>query len=116
MVVSGIGEQPAITHLRDFGITGFTSGCVCIAPSKSMEMLAAIKANDFKSAESIRGKFEALENLRNSHGPIPVLHHAVSLADIAQTGTHLPLMSDLDDDLMDPIKEASLDLFEFDLD
>ena len=36
-------------------------------------------------------------------------------SDIAQTGAHLPLMSDLDNDLMDPIKEASLDLFEFDL-
>ncbi len=115
MVVSGIGEQPAITHLRDFGIRGFTSGCVCIAPSKSMKMLAAIKANDFESAESIKRKFETLENLRNSYGPIPVLHHAVSLADIAQTGAHLPLMSDLDNDLMYPIKEASLDLFEFDL-
>ncbi|MEC8906973.1 MAG: dihydrodipicolinate synthase family protein, partial [Verrucomicrobiota bacterium] len=74
-----------------------------------------IKANDFESAESIKRKFETLENLRNSYGPIPVLHHAVSLADIAQTGAHLPLMSDLDNDLMDPIKEASLDLFEFDL-
>ena len=116
MVVSGIGEQPSIIHLRDFGISGFTSGCVCIAPSKSMQMLAAIKANDFESAESIRGSFEPLENLRNAHGPIPVLHHAVALADIAQTGAHLPLMSDLDEELIDPIKEASLELFEFDLD
>ena len=116
MVVSGIGEQPAIIHLRDFGISGFTSGCVCIAPSKSMQMLAAIKANDFESAESIRASFETLENLRNAHGPIPVLHHAVALADIAQTGAHLPLMSDLDEELIDPIKEASLELFEFNLD
>ena len=116
MVVSGIGEQPAIIHLRDFGVGGFTSGCVCIAPSKSMQMLNAIKTKDFESAESIRSRFETLENLRNAHGPIPVLHHAVSLADIAQTGAHLPLMSDLDDDLMDPIKEASLDLLEFDSD
>ena len=28
LIVSGIGEQPAIIHLRDFGITGFTSRCV----------------------------------------------------------------------------------------
>ena len=34
-VVSGIGEQPAIVHLRDFGVTGFTSGCVCVAPEKA---------------------------------------------------------------------------------
>src|SRR2546422_708896 len=32
MVISGIGEQPAIVHLRDFGLGGFTSGCVCVAP------------------------------------------------------------------------------------
>ncbi|SVE38886.1 uncharacterized protein METZ01_LOCUS491740, partial [marine metagenome] len=32
IVVSGIGEQPAIIHLRDFGVQSFTSGCVCIAP------------------------------------------------------------------------------------
>tara|TARA_B100000700_G_scaffold288560_1_gene345132 strand:- start:362 stop:610 length:249 start_codon:yes stop_codon:yes gene_type:complete len=81
-----------------------------------MQMLNAIKTKDFESAESIRSRFETLENLRNAHGPIPVLHHAVALADIAQTGAHLPLMSDLDDDLMDPIKEASLDLLEFDSD
>ena len=32
-IVSGIGEQPAIVHLCDFGVQGFTSGCVCVAPS-----------------------------------------------------------------------------------
>ena len=32
LVVSGMGELPAIIHLRDFGLAGFTSGCVCIAP------------------------------------------------------------------------------------
>ena len=26
LLVSGIGERPAIVHLRDFGLTGFTSG------------------------------------------------------------------------------------------
>src|SRR5437763_16023296 len=29
IIISGIGEQPAITHLKDFGLGGFTSGCVC---------------------------------------------------------------------------------------
>ena len=27
LVISGIGEQPAIVHLRDFGLGGFTTGC-----------------------------------------------------------------------------------------
>ena len=32
-VVSGIGEQPALVHMRDFKLVSFTSGCVCIAPA-----------------------------------------------------------------------------------
>ena len=31
-IVSGIGERPAIVHLTKFGLIGFTSGSVCIAP------------------------------------------------------------------------------------
>ena len=49
-------------------------------------------------------------------GHLDIIDHAVALADIAQTGAHLPLMSDLDEELIDPIKEASLELFEFNLD
>jgi dihydrodipicolinate synthase/N-acetylneuraminate lyase len=112
MVVSGIGEQPAIIHLRDFGLGSFTSGCVCIAPSESMRMLIAIKQGDFDGAAKIRAKFAELENLRNAHGPIPVLHHAVALAGIADTGTQLPLMADLDKELMEPVRKAAGALME----
>jgi len=42
LIVSGIGEQPAITHLTRFQINGFTSGCVCIRPDLSQKMLYAI--------------------------------------------------------------------------
>lgn len=105
-MVSGIGEQPAIIHLRDFGITGFTSGCVCVAPAKSMEMLRAIQAGDFETAESIRRWFLTLEDLRNEFSPIRVLHHAVSEAGIAQTGELIPLLSDLDQPLITKIREA----------
>src|SRR5215217_762403 len=31
-VVSGIGERPAVVHMRDFTLTGFTTGSGCIAP------------------------------------------------------------------------------------
>ena len=27
LIVSGIGEQPAITHMKQFGLAGFTSAC-----------------------------------------------------------------------------------------
>lgn len=105
-MVSGIGEQPAIVHLRDFGITGFTSGCVCVAPSRSMEMLRAIQAGDFETAESIRRWFLPLEDLRNAYSPIRVLHHAVAEAGIASTGPLPPMLSDLDADLVGKIRVA----------
>ena len=110
LVVSGIGEQPAITHWRDFGIRAFTSGCVCVAPRRSQEMLGALRAGDFAMADAIRSRFHPLETLRNAHGPIPVLHHALALAGIATTGPALPLMADLDGPLRDEIHPAAASL------
>ncbi|MCO8122792.1 dihydrodipicolinate synthase family protein [Stieleria sp. TO1_6] len=105
-MVSGIGEQPAIVHLRDFGITGFTSGCVCVAPARSMEMLHAIQSGDYETAESIRQWFLPLEDLRNEYSPIRVLHHAVAEAGIAATGPLLPMLSDLDEPILAKIRSA----------
>jgi dihydrodipicolinate synthase/N-acetylneuraminate lyase len=95
-VVSGIGEQPAITHLHQFGLGGFTSGCVCISPVRSQKMLGAILAGRLEEAESIRRFFKPLEDLRNEIHPIRVLHEAVRLAGIAETGPLMPLVSPLD--------------------
>lgn len=105
-VISGIGEQPAIVHLRDFGVAGFTSGCVCVAPERSMQMLRAIQSGDIEQAETIRRWFQPLEDLRNEINPIRVLHHAVASAGIAETGPMLPLLSDLSDDAVARIGEA----------
>ena len=106
-IVSGIGEQPAIVHLRDFGVQGFTSGCVCVAPSLSMKMLAALKADDYETAETIRQTFEPLENLRNAINPIRVLHTAVAEADIADTGSILPLLNDVSENERANIADAA---------
>ncbi len=95
LIVSGIGEQPAITHLTKFQINGFTSGCVCVRPDLSQAMLTAINAGNLDLAETIRETFQALEDLRNEINPIRVLHQAVSLAGIANTGPILPLLSPL---------------------
>lgn len=97
LLVSGIGEQPAIVHRRKFGVEAFTAGCVCIAPNRSQEMLRALQAGDLEMAEAIRARFTRLEDLRNAHGPIQVLHHAVKLAGIADTGPQIPLLSELDE-------------------
>jgi dihydrodipicolinate synthase/N-acetylneuraminate lyase len=97
LIVSGIGEQPAITHLTKFKINGFTSGCVCVRPDLSQKMLRAVNSGDLETAEMIRGIFKSLEDLRNEINPIRVLHEAVSLAGIAETGPALPLLSGLDE-------------------
>ena len=97
MIISGIGEQPAIIHLRDFGLGGFTTGCGCVAPRLSQAMLAAIGRKDWAEAERLRTVFEPLENLRNAHSPIRVLHEAVAAAGIAPTGPLAPLLSVIED-------------------
>ena len=110
IIVSGIGEQPAIVHMQQFGLAGFTSGCVCVAPGLSMRMLAALRASDVETAEKIRKQFEPLEDHRNSINPIRVLHHAVAAASIAETGPLLPLLSDVDASERDVIAQAAREL------
>ncbi len=92
LIISGIGEQPAIVHLRDFGLGGFTTGCGCVAQTLSQAMLAAIHRADWTEAERIRRVFKPLEDLRNAISPIRVLHEAVAGAGIAPTGPLLPLL------------------------
>lgn len=110
MIVSGIGEQPVIEHLVDFGITGFTAGCVCIRPDLSDQLLKAVQANDLDRAREIQSIFEPLEDLRNGINPIRVLHEAVTLAGIADTGPPLPLLSGITEAEEALVKETALNL------
>lgn len=95
LVISGIGERPAIVHLRQFGLGGFTSGSVCVAPRGSMAILDAIKRGDWAGAERLREAFIPLEDLRDGISPIRTLHDAVTLAGIADMGPMLPLLTGL---------------------
>ncbi|HEY0706737.1 MAG TPA: dihydrodipicolinate synthase family protein, partial [Polyangia bacterium] len=95
-IVSGIGERPAIIHLRDFGLNGFTSGSVCVGPRGSAQILAACKRQDWETANQIRARYMPLEDARDAHSPIRVLHEAVRLAEIADMGPLLPLLSNLE--------------------
>jgi dihydrodipicolinate synthase/N-acetylneuraminate lyase len=106
-IISGIGEQPAIVHVRDFGLAGFTSGCVCVAPRLSQAMLGAVGRRDWVEAERIRGIFTPLEDLRNAINPIRVLHQAVESAGIAETGPLLPLLSNVDEVHVEAIGAAA---------
>lgn len=112
LIVSGIGEQPAVPHLREFGLAGYTSGCVCVAPRLSMQMLRAIKAGDFVTAERIQSIFRPLEDLRNAINPIRVLHTAVGLADIAEMGPIIPLLCEVTAADLPALKKAAVKLLE----
>jgi dihydrodipicolinate synthase/N-acetylneuraminate lyase len=109
-IVSGIGERPAIVHLRDFGLGGFTTGSGCVGPRGSSGLLAALKKKDYERAEQLRAPFIPLEDLRDAHSPIRVLHEAVRLAEIADTGPILPLLSNLDAEHHARVKKAAQEL------
>lgn len=106
IVVSGMGEQPTIVHMRDFGLAGFTSGCVCVRPDLSAQMLRALHARRWSEAEAYREAFRELEDLRNAHSPIRVLHAAVQATGIASVGPILPLAGRLEGNLLSSIDSA----------
>ncbi len=114
IIVSGIGERPAVSHMRDFGLTGFTSGSVCVAPHGSSALLAALKRKDYATAETIRAAYLPLEDCRDALSPIRVLHEAVTLAGIAEMGPMLPLLSNLEPEHHARVGRAARDLLAHD--
>lgn len=95
-VISGIGEHPAIVHLRDFKLAGFTTGSGVLAPKLCRDLLNACRSQDYAKAEKVQQAFIPLEDLRDAWGPPKVLHYAVACAGIAETGPILPYLSPLD--------------------
>lgn len=113
-IVSGIGEKPAIVHLRDFKLNGFTSGSCCVAPYGSQRLLLALKRQDYEEAENIRERYLELESYRDNISPIRVLHEAVTLAGIANMGPALPLLNNLETRYHKEVKEAASTLLQLD--
>ena len=109
-LVSGIGERPAIEHLRDFGITSFTSGSVCLAPAGSMRLLELLKAKRYDEAEKVRAIFMPFEDCRDGISPLRVLHDGVTLAGVADMGPMLPMISGLSGAEKAQVKPAALAL------
>jgi dihydrodipicolinate synthase/N-acetylneuraminate lyase len=114
LVISGIGERPAIVHLRDFGLKCFTSGSVCVAPRGSMRILELLKAKRYEEAEKIRAAYIPLEDQRDALGPIRVLHDAVTLAGIADMGPILPMVANLEAHERAAVKPAAMALLAHD--
>ncbi len=102
-VVSGIGERPAIVHLRDFELPGFTTGSGCIAPRLSQTLFDVCGQKDWPRAEAVRAAFMPLEDLRDAWGPARVLHHATELAGIAATGSIPPYVSALEPERLEQL-------------
>lgn len=96
-VVSGMGERPAIVHLRDFRLAGMTTGSGCIAPRTCRAFYDACRQGDWAHASELRARFMPLEDVRDELGPARVLHHAIECAGIAPTGTIPPYVSPLTD-------------------
>jgi dihydrodipicolinate synthase/N-acetylneuraminate lyase len=98
LVCSGIGERPAVIHMRDWKLPGFTTGSGCIAPRMSQTIFDACARGDFTPAAAIRNEFLPVEDLRDKWGPARVLHSAVDLAGVAKTGPIAPYVSALSDE------------------
>ena len=108
-VISGIGERPAVVHMRDYGLRGFTTGSGCIAPALCQQLFEACRAKNWALAGRVREHFLAFEDLRDAWGPARVLHHGTELAGIAPTGPIPPFVSPLDGaqlDALTPVARA----------
>jgi dihydrodipicolinate synthase/N-acetylneuraminate lyase len=111
MVVSGIGERPAIVHMRDYGLKSFTSGSVCIGPRGSMQLLRLLQEKRYDEAEKIRAAYIPLEDCRDEVNPIRVLHDAVTLSGVADMGPMLPMLEGVDETVrarVQPVARALL--------
>jgi dihydrodipicolinate synthase/N-acetylneuraminate lyase len=111
-VISGIGERPAIAHMRDFRLPGFTTGSGCVAPALSRTLFEMNSAGDWIAAESVRQHFLPLEDLRDAWGPARVLHAATELAGIAVTGPIPPYVTAINAAQIDELVPVARELRE----
>jgi dihydrodipicolinate synthase/N-acetylneuraminate lyase len=113
-VISGMGERPAVVHLRDFELGGLTTGSGCIAPRSCTSLFEACSMKDWKKADGVRAGFMPLEDVRDAWGPARVLHHATELAGIVPTGPIPPYVSPLDARQLDELAPVARRLRELD--
>ncbi len=97
-VVSGIGERPAVIHMRDWKLPGFTTGSGCLAPKMSNGVFHACTKENYDAAETLRAEFIPHEDLRDAWSPAKVLHYGTALAGVAATGPVPPFLSTLNED------------------
>ncbi len=114
LVVSGIGERPAIVHTRDWQLPGFTTGSGCIASLSSQKLFEACARGDFPLAEQLRELFIPHEDLRDAWSPAKVLHYSTELAGIAKVGSPPPFLSPLSAERLKELAPVAQTLIEND--
>jgi dihydrodipicolinate synthase/N-acetylneuraminate lyase len=110
VVISGIGERPAIVHMRDWGLRGFTTGSGCVAPNLTQEIFELCSRGEYDAAVPVREKFLPLEDMRDAWGPARVLHAATELAGISSTGAIAPFVSELDAGSIERLRPVAREL------
>jgi dihydrodipicolinate synthase/N-acetylneuraminate lyase len=112
-LVSGIGERPVVEHFRDFGLSSFTSGSVCLAPGLCTKLRRALASDDFSAARRLVSHFIPIEDLRDAISPMRVLHRAVTEGGVASMGALMPLVdSELAADQRAAVRAAARNLVE----
>lgn len=109
-VISGIGERPAVVHMAQRRLPGFTTGSGCVAPALTRRVFDACVRGDFDAARQTRDAFIPLEDLRDLWGPARVLHAAVDLAGITPTGPIPPFVSALSASQLDELSPVAASL------
>ena len=74
--------------------------------TRSEALFQACRACDYDRAQALRLSFLPLENLRDQWGPARVLHAAVEIAGIANTGPIPPYQSALPVEHHEALREA----------
>ena len=99
-LVCGVAEAWAVPFWNG-GAIGFTSGIANMAPERSLEILAGLKAGDIARAQALVDRLRPIEALRASHGDannVAVIKAAMDLLGLAGGGLRPPLSAlDADD-------------------
>ncbi|MCX5518816.1 dihydrodipicolinate synthase family protein [Kaistia defluvii] len=95
-LIDGAGEL-TIVESSKFGIQGYTSGTGLLAPHISQALLEAVKRGDRAAVDSLSQVFVDFDAARAAYSAIPVVHDAIRLAGIADTGPIGPFFESASD-------------------
>jgi dihydrodipicolinate synthase/N-acetylneuraminate lyase len=112
-VVSGMGEGPAVIHVRDFGLAAWTTGSGCIASHAVAELMRAIRESRAADTQRLYDAFMPLETLREDISLIRVLHDAVTFSGVADMGAIQPLLSETPKEHHEAVRAAAQALLAF---